>query len=157
MKLAIGRIARWVAAAFVVASCSQPVDLPPAATPLGHDTVRIQLSCSTPVPPVVSDLGEQCAPAAVGKAIAEEQVCRLLDALKLKVEDGNTSSHQWSRIRQVGICQLDIPAASGKRDSVIRIEAVASDSEVSGSFFAYLVKGTTEVHTGGSWRGPSVN
>ena len=151
-----------------VTGCGSPAHeaLPQVAPPLGNETVRIRLaSCDTPLPPVVSDLGETCSPSAVGATIPERDVCRMLKALKARVESpasdaAVTGSDRWSRIRQIGICQREVPTgastqASGapKKETLITIEAVALDSRVSGHFFAELVKGTTDVRTGGAWSG----
>jgi hypothetical protein len=153
----------WTAVILSTTGCGSGV--PRVPTPLGFDTVQVNLpSCSTPLPPVRKD---GCSPLAIGISIEEKYVCRMLDALKARVEAAPRGwlllrGGDWSRVRAVSVCRYQEPTGNDSRSGansntqpMIVIEAVVADSDASGKVFAELVEGSNEVRTGGTvnWRG----
>jgi hypothetical protein len=108
----------YVVVALVVAGgCdSRNLDLPEVATPLGYDTVRVELArCSTPLPPVRDD--SRCGASEIGKSIDVNDVCLLVRALKGwvesgRVEDASVHADDWPRVGAVCVARLKGPEIS---------------------------------------------
>ena len=100
-----------VLAVVLVAGCNSTVaDLPEIATPLGYDTVRVELSgCNIALPPLRDD--SHCGASEIAKTINVDDVCFLLTALKDWVESGpadapSVHADDWHRVRAVCVARL---------------------------------------------------
>lgn len=95
----------------LAAGCnSTDADLPEIATPLGYDTVRVELSgCTIALPPLRDN--SRCGASEIGKTINVNDVCFLLTALKDWVESGpadapSVHADDWPRVRAVCVVRL---------------------------------------------------
>jgi hypothetical protein len=100
-----------VVALVLAAGCnSTDADLPEIATPLGYDTVHLELSgCPTALPPLRDN--SRCGVSDIGKTINVNDVCFLLTALKDWVTSGpadapSVHADDWLRIRAVCVSRL---------------------------------------------------
>jgi hypothetical protein len=100
-----------VVALVVTGGCdSSDPELPEIATPLGYDTVRVELSgCNVPLPPVRDS--SRCGAAEIGKSIDLKDVCQLLVALKGWVDSGpadalSVHADDWPHVRAVCVSRL---------------------------------------------------
>ena len=100
-----------VVALVLAAGCnSTDADLPEIATPLGYDTVHVELSgCSTALP-LLRD-NSRCGVSEIGKTINVNDVCFLLTALKDWVKSGPADAppvhaDDWPRVRAACVSRL---------------------------------------------------
>ncbi len=95
----------------VAGACNSTTgDLPEISTPLGYDTVRVELSgCNIPLPPVRDN--SRCGASDLGTSINVNEVCLLLTSLRDWVESGpadapSVHADDWPRVRAVCVSRL---------------------------------------------------
>jgi hypothetical protein len=100
-----------VVALVLAAGCnSTDGDLPEIATPLGYDTVHVELSgCNTALPPLRDS--SRCGVSEILKTINASDVCFLLTALKDWVTSGpadapSVHADDWPRVRAACVSRL---------------------------------------------------